>query len=595
MQIPKYRIRLELDEGALTFAGRAEIELEGAPASIRLNSRDLEIRTVGLDGAPHPFSLLPESEELVLGASSPGDHRVEIAFAGRILSRGLIGLYRATLPEGSLIASMMFPNGTRRVFPCLDDPAMKSVFEFTIVVDTGLEVISNTDPVSSRTERDRTEVVFAPTPKMSTYLIFFAAGRFGRLVGASGSVRIGVRLPPGRETSGRFALEHAERSLAAFNEYYGIPYPLGKLDLVSVPDFWAGAMENWGAIAFLETRLLADDRSASRHRRRIRETISHEIAHQWFGNLVTMVWWNDFWLNESFASFMQARIDERLYPELGTRADFLLTLPRWGLRGDALRSTHTIEVPVRSASDLGQIADEITYGKGATVLGMIEAYLGEAAFREGVRRYLTRFAYGSARSEDLWHALEEASERPVGRIMEAWVRRPGYPVLTVTSEGDRLRFEQRRYLLDGGREPGLWPVPLTFELDGTSHRELFESASLEIPRGGARALRVNPGRTGFYRVLYTGALFGEMVDRFPQLPETDRWGLLTDAHSFLISGDLSVPEFSSLLRAAAEVPAPLTGGEVTSGFFEMEPLLGRVPELRSAYGGYFRQALDRLG
>ncbi|MHB8352191.1 MAG: ERAP1-like C-terminal domain-containing protein, partial [Thermoplasmata archaeon] len=303
----------------------------------------------------------------------------------------------------------------------------------------------------------------------------------------------------------------------------------------------------------------------------------------------------DFWLNESFASFMQARIDAELYPGLDTESDFLLTLPRWGLRGDALRQTHPVEVPVRSATELGEIADEITYGKGAGVLRMIEAYLGEPVFREGVRRYLNRFAYANARSEDLWAALEAAADAPVGRIMAAWVRQPGYPVLTVRAVGDRLQLAQRRFLLDGSREPGLWPVPVTVELDGRRDRHLMEAATLEIPRAGARAVRINPGRTGFYRVLYDEPLGEEIRAQYAAMADVDRWGLLTDAYAFLLSGDLPTAPYLELLREAALQPTPLTAGEVVFSFLEIAPLLGPVNGLREGFRGYFQTALDRIG
>ncbi len=596
MQVARYRVRLDLEPEGGRFLGAAEIAVADAPESIVFHAQELTVDRLLLDGRPHPFRLVPEAEELRLGPSAPGAHSVAVSFSGRIAERGLVGLYRCRFPGGAMVVSMMFPNGARRVFPCVDDPAVKSVFEFTLVGAPGSVAISNTDGDPVPRSDGRTEVRFRPTPPMSTYLLFLASGPFAWHRGPAGPVRIDVALPPGREAAGRFAAEHAHRSLRAFGEYYGIPYPLPKLDLVSVPDFWAGAMENWGAIAFQETRLLAEADTGARARRRIRETVSHEIAHQWFGNLVTMVAWNDFWLNESFASFMQARIDARLYPGLDTESDFYLALPRWGLRGDALRATHPVEVPVRSAAELGQIADEITYGKGAAVLQMIEAYLGEPAFREGIRRYLVRHAYANARSEDLWASLEAASGEPVGRIMEAWVRRPGYPVLSVRERDGRIEVRQRRFFADGGADAGeLWPVPFTLERDGVLERRLLTGPVSEIPGAAGRSFRANPGRTGFYRVRYEGPLAGAMVDRYDDLPDVDRWGMLHDAYAFLLSGDLPFPLYARLLERAARWPTPLTGGEVALDAMEIAPLLGHRPELAAALLRYFGTALAGIG
>jgi tricorn protease interacting factor F2/3 len=598
MNIPRYRLELDIDEERLSFRGSCVIDVREAPGEIRLHAHDLEIEEALVDGRSVAPVLHPDREELELPEVSAGDHTLAFRFRGRVLEKGLIGLYRSAIPGGAVVGSMLYPNGARRVFPCFDEPIYKSVFEVTIVASAGSEVLFNTPVERSETFGDRRRVTFLPTPKMSTYLVFVAVGRFGYLRGPEGGVRISVASPPGKESSGQFALEHAARALRGFDRYYGIPYPLSKLDLVSLTDFWAGAMENWGAIAFHETRLLVDETTGVRSRRRVRETVTHEIAHQWFGNLVTMVWWNDFWLNESFAMFMQAKLDGELYPELDTWTEFLISAPvglRLAFSGDALRSTHPIEVGVHGPAELGQLADEITYGKGAGILRMIEGFVGEAAFRNGINGYLRRFAYANARSEDLWNALAEASREPVGKIMSDWVRREGHPVVDVHWEAGALRFRQRRYLLDGESVPGVWPVPLVYRLAGATHRHLLDGESLSVPAPSADGLLVNPGRTGFYRVRYAPELLRAQIAGYDRLPEVDRWGLLHDTFSFLFSGETDLEVYLDLLRAAGRSVGVLTAEEVLAELGELDPFLPRLPTLKAAQRRFLKEAHEAIG
>jgi tricorn protease interacting factor F2/3 len=596
MDCPRYQLRLEFDEVALRFEGQVEIDLRGVTdAELRLNACDLEIARAEIDGAPYEVELAPEREELVIRGAPLGDHQLAIEFRGRVLEKGLIGLYRSAFGARTIITSMLFPNGARRVFPCVDEPASKAVFEVTLVVDAGSAVVFNTRPKSSQSDGGRKEIAFEPTPVMSTYLLYFGIGPFAFVEGHHDGILISVALPAGREPSGRFALEHAGKVLGAYASYYRIPYPLPKLHLVCVPDFWAGAQENWGAIAFLETRLLVDATTSARIRRRTRETITHEIAHQWFGNLVTNRSWNDFWLNESFASFMQAKMDGLLYPELDLWPDFLLRFSRWGFNGDVLWSTHAIEMNIARPEDLGEAVDEITYGKGSSVLRMIETYLGEDAFRAGVTRYLERFAYRSTRGRDLWQALEETAHEPVTRIMEDWIRTPGHPTVMVRREGERLLFEQRRSSLDGRTDESVWPIPLTYSVAGRMERRLMTGRTDEAPVPADADILVNPGRTGFYRVQYVGELQDRMLARYDHLADVDRWALLMDAFGFLLSAAITPTEYGQLLERARAHPTPLTTGEVAGAFDELRSLLPHLPGLERSFQTYFAETLDRIG
>jgi tricorn protease interacting factor F2/3 len=596
MECPRYTLRLDIDEAGLSFGGHVEIEVHGAPGGeLRLNSRDLEIGRVEVDGALAEPVLLPDAEELVLPNVAAGDHRLQLEFRGRIAPHALVGLYRSAYGARSILTTMMFPNGTRRLFPCFDQPVYKSVFDVTLVLDAGSQVVFNTRPKGSQTENGRKEVVFEPTPPMSSYLLYIGLGPFSFLEGHAKSTLISVALPAGREEAGAFALAHASRVLVAYEEYFRIPYPLPKLHLVSVPDFWAGAQENWGAIAFLETRLLVNPSSSAGLRRAVRETITHEIAHQWFGNLVTNRAWDDFWLNEGFATLMQAKMDTRLYPDLDLWSHYYLKFVQWGFSGDILGSAHPIAVPIRRPEELGEIVDEITYGKGSAVLRMLEAYLGEDAFRAGVTRYLERHAYRTTRGRDLWQALEETAHEPVAQIMESWMNTPGHPTVDVRRDGDRLRFRQRRSSLDGRADPTVWPVPLTYSLDGLPGKLLLTGATGEVPAAAGARVRVNPGRTGFYRVRYEGDLASEVLESFDSLPDVDRWGLLLDGFGFLLAGELTVEGYLALLARARAHPSPLTSGELALDFEELRPMLPHLPALAAGFRDYFRAALEAVG
>jgi tricorn protease interacting factor F2/3 len=595
VRVDRYTLALDLPAEGTRFAGEVVIDLHDSGLEIVLNSQELALKSVEVDGQPSPFREDPAAEELRIGPVSPGSHQVRIRYTGPVLEQGLVGLYRSSFGNSSIITSMMYPTGARRVLPCVDHPASKAVFEVRVETGADLVAIFNTPAVSSEPKGERKTVHFAPTPRMSTYLLYLGVGPFAEVRGRSGATEVVVALPSGRESAGEFALAHAIRAVASFAEYYGLPYQLPKLHLVSVPAFWAGAMENWGAIAFRETQLLVDSTTSARGRRLARETISHEIAHQWFGNLVTMRWWNDFWLNESFATMMQATLDDALYPELEVWSDFQMRMSRWGLEGDAFTVTHPIRVEVTKPSELGQIADEVTYGKGATVLRMIEAYLGADKFRDGVNRYLRQHAYGNTEAADLWKALEEGAARPVTRIMQSWLDRPGYPLLSLSLEGTHLRLRQRRFRYLGGTEDGHWPVPVTLRIGKELHSVLLDGPELELPVPEGATVLLNPRRTGFFRSSYDTTLAARLDRAYDQLDEIDRWGLLSDIAARVFAGELEPPFLVDELARARRKPGYLLVDEAYQLFGSAERLLSSEPNLASAFREFFASAVEFAG
>jgi tricorn protease interacting factor F2/3 len=547
--IPEYRLRLEVDFARLTWRGSVTMDVPSGTASLTLDSEGLEIAGVRGSERAVEFRVDRERGMLSLSGLSPGS--LTIDFSGSVSQTSLIGLYRSRQGEGYLLTTQGEPNGTRRIFPCLDRPDRKSRIVLTVVTEPDLTVVSNTLEESTREVDGRREWSFAPTPSMSAYLFYLGIGRFDHREDATGRVRLRVFTPPGRGASGEFALASVRRILAAYEEYYGIPYPLAKLDLIAVAEAAFGAMENWGAIAFRDDRLLVDETSASYVRREVFETISHEVAHQWFGNLVTMTWWTDIWLNESLASFLETKISERVEPEFDSRTDFFLRVAGTGaaLEGDSLDATHPVRAPVVRPDEISQIFDEISYGKGASLLAMLESYLGEETFRRGVADYLNRFRYANATTADLWEALSRVAGEPVGPLIDPWLDRPGLPSISVRSTADGLELSQRRFSYHGPTESTPWPIPMVIDWDGHRERLRFDTATRTVRVPSTGTVHLNPGAVGFYRVHYDRTLHERLLRALPGRPASDRWTFLEDLGAYLAAREVDWATFAEAVRA----------------------------------------------
>ncbi len=549
--VREYRVWLSVDLDARTFRGRVSVDLAVPEEPLRLDASGLEVTGVRVDGEPVPFALRPETEALEVSHVGPGPRTVEVEYRGRATQRGLIGLYESRFGAEHILTTQCAPTGAHRVFPCIDRPDRKAPIRLTLEVAQGLTAISNTPIERESTAAGVTTLTFAPTPPMATYLFYLGIGRFEALRGPPGRVQITVFAPPGRSGSGQVALDYASRLLPAFERYFGIDYPLPKLDLVAVPQYAYGAMENWGAIVFRDMYLLIDPATTTRNRRYALDTVAHELAHQWFGNLVTMAWWDDIWLNESFATFLEMRLFERVEPSYGSLENYLAFWVPRAILSDSLPYTHPVTARVEDPSEIPQVFDDISYGKGSAILRMIEAYLGEEAFRQGVSEYLDRFRYANATSRDLWDAFDRQGPEPVRPLLEVWTERPGHPLLRVERVGEELALHQRRFALDGRHGAEHWPVPLTYEVDGKLHRrQLVEPVTrLPIPRGSTYHL--NPGAVGFYRVLYDDEGYDQLLRTGASRPATDRWCVLRDLDAFLYSGDAPFSRFGAFVRAEA--------------------------------------------
>lgn len=550
-----YVVRLQPDAEALQTPGEVTVELEVLEPTTRLefNAVGTTFGTPRVDGQTvGAVQTDAERQTATIPLASPlsrGRHTLVLPFRSTI-GQQATGLYREKYTVNGqprqLLGSQMEPADARRMFPCWDEPAFRATFQLIVTAPTGLAVISNTDPQSDRPAGPGFhEVTFAPTPPMATYLVVLCIGEFEALTDEVDGVRLRVWATGGKAELGRYALESTQRIVRYYNDYFGVKYPLAKLDHIAIPGGFVGAMENWGAITYNESGLLFDPRnSAQSTKERVFAMLAHEIAHQWFGNLVTMAWWDNLWLNEGFASWMGTKCTAALNPEwrfwLKGNAEI-----EGALALDATHGTHPIQQRVETESQAQDAFDAITYIKGQAFIRMLENYLGEADFRAGIRRYMAKHALGNTTTADLWAALEKASRKPVSRFARTWTESPGFPFLQVHTRerGGRLELalEQARFLFDGSASPTRWKVPVSFapledpaRVQNVLLTERRRRLSTALPAN--TAVKVNSGHTGFYRAVYSPELVKAQVASFRRLPEADRLNLLSDAWGMAVAG-----------------------------------------------------------
>ncbi len=601
----RYELCISPDLDAATFSGDVAIHLDVRQActGVVLHAADLEITGAAI--FPEHRSLAEagaggtEGERACDTTLAAGDEQVTFAVAGPPLAPGawtlrtrfagvlndqLHGFYRSTFtdPGGAshTIATTQFEaTDARRAFPCLDEPDAKAVFSVALDVPDGLTAVSNGAVVS---EVDlgggRRRVQFEDTPRMSTYLVAFIVGPLEATepIDVDG-VPLRVVHVPGKSDLTSFALETGAHALRYFTEYFGRPYPGGKLDLVAIPDFAFGAMENLGCVTFRESALLVDPARAARvELERVADVVSHEIAHMWFGDLVTMRWWNGLWLNEAFATFMELSCVDHFRPEWERWVSFGLEREA-ALGVDGLHTTRPVEFPVGRPEEAQGMFDVLTYQKGGSVLRMLEQYLGNDVFRAGIRTYLNRHAFANAETTDLWDALGDAAGAaiPVRRMMDSWIFQGGYPLVSVSAaeDADTVRLDQQPFSYGpvAAGEPSAigerWLVPLALRAvgpDGAESRIILGDdgpsrtgaggatagsgtmAALEVPSGGG-PVQPNAGATGFYRVSYDRALLTPILDAFSGLPTLERFQLVADTWACTLAGKVPVEDFLAVV------------------------------------------------
>src|SRR6266699_3779852 len=541
LQIESYDLFLDVDFRNLRFDGKVKIKLE-SETDVKLNSVELEILEVAANGRLVKYKL--EGEDFTVRTGKFAGE-LGIKYRGSISDK-LVGLYKAAY-DGGYVASTQFEAvSARRLLPCLDHPAYKADFKLTVKTDSDNSVISNMPPTSVRVEGPKKTVEFPKTPRMSTYLLYLGIGKFEEVKDRFNGVDYIVATVPGKSSGAKYPLGVARDSVKFFESYFGSKYNLPKLHLIAVPEFAAGAMENWGAITFREIVLLVDKDSSIRIKKQVAEVIAHEISHQWFGDLVTMKWWDDLWLNESFATFMAYKVVDSAYPQWKIWQDFVKNSTGGAMARDALNSTNPIEAKVRSPEEIEELFDEISYGKGASILRMIEAYLGPDKFQKGVSKYLQQFRYSNASGRDLWDHLQQASGLDVSHIMGEWISKIGYPVVKASLSQGKLVLEQERFLLSGAREKQIWPIPVTITVDGKTQQLLLDKEKTEVKISNPKSLKLNVDRTGFYRTDYRGSELQALVWA-GELSGLDRYGIANDAWAFLNSSRMSWKEYQDLL------------------------------------------------
>jgi tricorn protease interacting factor F2/3 len=544
-EVREYDLFLDVDFSGLKYSGKVIADLESL-GDVSLDAVGQQIVSVKSGGNNVPFRHSGKVLEIQTGKFSGP---LEIDFNGKV-SDNFTGFYKASYGDSYILSTHLEAVQARKVLPCVDHPAFKAVFKVRVRTDANLSVISNMPIESEMKQGEKNTVTFKKTPKMSTYLLYLGVGKFVQEKSRHGETELYAAYAdrPTGKINTEFSFDATRKVLDFYESYFGIPFQLPKLHNIAVPEFAYGAMENWGAITYREILLHVDKDTSVRARKSVAHVIAHEVAHMWFGDLVTMKWWDDLWLNESFATFMDYKSTDRAYPEWKVWQDFVRTSTSGAMGRDALTKTHPIMAKVKDPEEIEELFDEISYGKGASILRMIEAYIGPENFKNGVARYLQKFRYSNASGHDLWSSLQDASGTDVSRIMEGWISQEGFPIVKASLVGSRLMLEQERFLLTGGTSKQTWPIPVTMTVDGKTQSLLLDNKKAEVDLPTTpRSLKVNVDQTGFYVVQYDGKELQGLVWK-GRLSPLDRWGLISDAKAFLLSGRMPFREYLNVIE-----------------------------------------------
>jgi tricorn protease interacting factor F2/3 len=560
INVKQYDIYLNFDIKKLRYEGKVKIDITSDEDEIALDAVNQKIKKVSINNKEIPFEY--DGNKLKIKGKISGILEVEIE---KEIPRSLVGIYAIPYEDYYIISTQFEAAHAREMIPCIDHPEYKSVFKLTVNVDSEYDVISNMPYEKVEEVQGRKIYYFLPTPKMSTYLLYLGIGKFEEIKDKYRNIDVIVATPKGKISKGKFALELAKKFLEFYENYYKIPYSLPKLHLIAVPEFAFGAMENWGAITFRESALLADENSPLLQKKRVALVVAHEIAHMWFGNLVTMKWWNDLWLNESFATFMSYKAVDKVFPEWNVFYDFINAEYAPSMRKDSLTSTHSIEAKVEKPEEIEQIFDEISYGKGASILRMIEGYLTEEIFMKGIREYLNQFNYSNATGKDLWRCLSKVSGKEVEKIMEAWIKKKGYPIVNVEIKENKIKLKQSLFSFKESYKE-IWPIPITLEVNGKFRSLLFENEEEYFNLGEEiKSLKLNINKNGFYRVHYDN-LKPVLISN---LSSFDKFGLINDYYAFFLKGMINYDEYVGIIEKFFDERDRLITNELSDQLFTL--------------------------
>ncbi|KAL9605149.1 MAG: hypothetical protein Q9219_000083 [cf. Caloplaca sp. 3 TL-2023] len=600
-----YDLTLEPDFEKFSYEGKVTIDLEVKEDTnfVSLNSLEIDIHSTHLSANGTEITSSPKvtyNEDaqvttITFDKSIPAGSQAQLTqtFTGQLNDK-MAGFYRSSYKQNGttkyLATTQMEPTDARRAFPCFDEPALKAEYTITLVADKHHTCLSNMDQVSETEVESKISggkkkaVTFRKTPLMSTYLLAFIVGELNCVETNDFRVPIRVFATPDKDIEhGRFSLELAAKTLDFYEKTFDSKFPLPKMDMVAIPDFSAGAMENWGLITYRVVDLLFDAKtSGASTKERIAEVVQHELAHQWFGNLVTMDFWEGLWLNEGFATWMSWYSCNKFYPEWRVWQSYVTDSLQGALALDSLRSSHPIEVPVKRADEINQIFDAISYSKGSCVLRMITKYLGEETFMEGIRRYIKKHAYGNTKTEDLWAALSDASGKPVEKIMNIWTKNVGYPVVTVdeNTSTNTIRVKQNRFLRTADVKPEedkvLYPVFLGLRTkDGVDEELTLSEREQEFKIPDSKFFKLNADHSGIYRTLYSPERLEKLGQAAKEglLTVEDRAGMIADAGALASSGYGKTSGILSLVKSFNSEPEFVVWSEI----------LSRISSIRSAW------------
>ena len=603
-----YTLSLEIDRAGRNFRGITTVHGEQPSSSDRivLHAKDLQIDSVLVDGRAADFAT-GDNDELTITREdlTPGAHMVVVSFAGSITD-AMHGLYPSYYEYAGvrreLLATQFESHHARELFPCIDEPAAKATFDVTLTTESDVTVLGNMPIRQQDIEDQKLVTTFETTPRMSTYLLAFVIGELqSKTATTKDGVEVNVwstlaQVPESLD----FALDIAVRSIEFYNDYFGTPYPLPKSDHVALPDFSSGAMENWGLITYREVALLADPATTGiSSKQYIATVIAHELAHQWFGNLVTMEWWNDLWLNESFATLMEYIAVDALHPEWEIWLDFASNEAVMALRRDALDGVQSVQVDVNHPDEISTLFDgAIVYAKGARLLRMIQQFIGHEAFQAGLKQYFASHAYGNTIGNDLWSELEHTSGKPVSQIMNQWISQPGYPVVSLTRDGGELTLTQEQFFV-GPHDPSerRWPVPLM-----STHPAipaLLEDHSTTLSLGDP--VHLNVGDSAHFITQYDSMsqeyLTGRIRDQ--TLDPISRLQLLDEATLLARGGRIASSELVSIIQSYQHETSEPVWGIISMAIGELKKFVEDNPEaeqkLRSLAATIAREQYDRLG
>ncbi len=620
----RYEIFLKPDLVGFTFEGEETIDLflEKNTKEITLHSAEIDIKSAEwIHGNQEIWAgkIFYNKKAETATFSFPkiipsGKGQLKLTFKG-ILNDKMRGFYRSKYGEKHLATTQFESTDARRAFPCFDEPSQKAIFDVTLMVPGHTSAISNTLEFSIKEHESGYKIVkFVPTPKMSTYLLAFIVGEFEYIESKTkNGLLVRVFTTPGKKDQAKFALDVAIKCMDFYEEYFDIKYPLPVLDMIAIPDFAAGAMENWGAVTYRESTLLIDEASSSTANKQwVAMVIAHELAHQWFGNLVTMEWWTHLWLNEGFASFIEYLAIDKIFPEYDIWTQFVSTELADAFSLDALKNTHPIEVEVGDPAEISEIFDRISYSKGASVLRMLWKYLGEKDFQKGLQVYLKRHAYSNAKTEDLWKALSEVSGKDVGKIMVNWTSKSGHPLVRVQGIGDRLQLTQERFFSSPiskkeTKDNTVWSIPLSSLRMQGSNKQIFgseldsRSSSLNDEAKGLRVddlrgndnllmdqksitipnteTKLNVGEVSLVRVDYPHEYLKNLEQdvKSGKLSAPDRLGLIRDSFDLAQSGNSPTTLALELAQSYVGEEDYTVWSELTSQLSTLNNLLAYEP------------------